>query len=78
VAITPEDECLRASHDSAKCSGELAERWTEHGTRIVECHHHMTESFVRNQEIAERYPDSPVPPAWFDPTIAGESWDDDY
>jgi hypothetical protein len=30
------------------------------------------------KDISERYPDSPTPPEWFDPSYAGESWDEDY
>ena len=28
--------------------------------------------------INRRYPDSPTPPRGFDPTFAGEEWDEDY
>lgn len=30
----------------------------------------------RNSDSIARYADSDVPPDWFDPSIAGESWDD--
>ena len=30
------------------------------------------------KDFATAYPDSPIPPKWFDPTAAGERWDDDY
>lgn len=29
-------------------------------------------------DAMERWWESDVPPAWFDPTYAGERWDDDY
>jgi hypothetical protein len=32
----------------------------------------------RIDEVRERYPDSPIPPLWFDPTYAGECWEEDY
>ena len=31
----------------------------------------------RMDEIRRRYPDTDTPPDWFDPTYAGERWDDD-
>ena len=79
MAISSVDECLRKiMGEGSGCDGNLRERWTDLGTRIVECQHHMSKSLQWNQEMAERYPDSTTPPTWFDPTIAGERWDDDY
>ncbi|ALF01567.1 hypothetical protein AVU96_gp068 [Mycobacterium phage Snenia] len=31
----------------------------------------------RMDAIRERYPDTDIPPAWFDPTYAGERWNED-
>lgn len=70
-------ECLRASYDSENCSGEVTRRFTDLGTGIDECVYHMEKSRRRKQEIEERYPDTSNPPSWFDPTYAGESWDED-
>lgn len=73
-----EATCLRVTHDSANCAGEITRRWTENDTPIDECQYHTTQSLQRRQELAERYPDTPFAPAWFDPAEAGERWDDDY
>jgi hypothetical protein len=32
----------------------------------------------RRENSIERWADSDVPPPWFDPTFAGERWEDDY
>lgn len=73
-------ECLRATHDSKNCMGEITARATdataneEEPLLVWECRWHMEQSRKRDEELRERYPDSDVPPAWFDPTIAGEEW----
>lgn len=72
-----EDGCLRAPHDQEHCTRELVQRFTDLDTEIWECTYHSEQSLQRNRELNERYPDSPNPPSWFDPTIAGESWDED-
>jgi hypothetical protein len=71
-------ECLRATHDAENCSGEITRRFTDEGTPIDECKYHTDKSYQRREELKERYPDSPIAPDWFDPTVAGERWDDDY
>lgn len=76
MPIQETDTCLR-SHNGEKCQGALGERWTDAGTRIVECRHHMETSLQRNEELRERYPNSSMPPSWFDESNAGESWNDD-
>jgi hypothetical protein len=52
------------------------------GLRYARCEKHFDEYVERVQpkldEIAERYPDTELAPSWFDPTYAGESWNDDY
>jgi len=52
------------------------------GERYPRCEKHY-EAYVervqpRIDEVRERYPDSSFAPSWFDPSYAGESWDDDY
>lgn len=72
------EECLRASHDGANCSGEVTGRQASTCV-IMECDFHMRESNQRNRETDLKYGvNSDVPPAWFDPAYAGESWDEDY
>lgn len=64
--------CLRR-HDG-NCEGEVSGR-ASITTTIYECAHHMAESIARNQANHHRYPEHP--PADFDPTYAGETWDED-
>ena len=42
------------------------------------CEKHWGERLDRAENSMERYADSDVAPAWFDPTYAGERWSDDY
>lgn len=78
------EECLRSYGDSERCSGKVGMRISDSGlTEIWECAFHQEESLERNQKNRERYPDSPIPPAWFGPTSGGvneygERWDSDY
>jgi hypothetical protein len=46
------------------------------GTPIARCDKHWSKRLDRQEEIRKDYPDSPVPPSWFDPSYAGESWDE--
>ena len=45
---------------------------------IPRCDHHWQVRLEKDEEDRRIYPDSPIPPAWFDPTAAGERWDDEY
>lgn len=47
-------------------------------TSYVMCEAHRAERMERTMAIRQRYPDSDVAPSWFDPTYAGERWNDDY
>ena len=69
-----EDGCLRFDDN---CQGNLEQRFTTLGTEIWECAYHAREMAKWRRQLNERYPDSPVAPEWFDPSYAGESWDDD-
>lgn len=70
-----EDGCLNTS---TECDGELQQRFTEAlGTEIWECAYHADKSREWREQLRKRYPDSSTPPPWFDPTIAGEVWDED-
>lgn len=66
------------------CKGETFERYSLSGSGMTfpRCEKHYDEYVNRVQpqidEINERYPDSDIPPSWFDPTYAGEHWNDDY
>lgn len=72
-------ECIAADDPNLACGGEVQEYWSRSGyTKAARCEVH----WIRHNEIldgvARRYPDSDVPPSWFDPTYAGEHWNDDY
>lgn len=68
--------------DSRKgdCAGEVRLRpsLTGTGMPIPRCDHHWELRLEWQEEHERIYPDSPIPPAWFDPEAAGERWDDDY
>jgi hypothetical protein len=66
--------CLREG-DGTACKGEITYRYSTLGTAIPECTTHMRASWDRLDEISERYPEQA--PADFDPTYAGEQWDED-
>ena len=80
--MTNTEKCL--DHDNAvnggtACAGEIEGDWSRSGlTYMTRCQTHRFEWLDRQQAIDRRYPDSPNPPSWFDPTYAGESWDGDY
>lgn len=61
------------------CSGAPVEYRSQYrGLRAIpRCGKHHDAYWDRMDKINARYPDSAVPPADFDPTYAGESWDED-
>lgn len=70
-------ECI---DDPAECGGEVEMRpsLTGTGTAIPRCDRHWGLRLQREEQLRRDYPDSPIAPSWFDPTYAGERWDDDY
>lgn len=71
-------ECLDAPHGG--CEGEVDYRMIGGSLRAFpRCEAHLRERLDYQEEINRRYaPYSDVPPADFDPTYAGERWDDEY
>ncbi len=66
-------ECLE-DHDG-KCQGEV--NWHTTGSRLKafpRCDWHQERRLDNYENSMEKYADSDVPPAWFDPTYAGETW----
>ena len=61
------------------CSGEVLLRpsLTGTGMAIPRCDAHWIKRLEKDEEDRAIYPDSPIAPAWFDPTAAGERWDDE-
>lgn len=74
-AETP--ECINAGPD---CDGAVEYRMPLSGTgqSFPRCDKHWDDRLETQRGIDERYPDSPHAPSDFDPTYAGESWDEDY
>lgn len=69
-------ECLDGYRGS--CSGTVEYRHTSSfGKGFPRCEKHHAERMARRQNSIEQYADSDVPPAWFDPTAAGERWNED-
>ncbi|GAA2665117.1 hypothetical protein [Nonomuraea recticatena] len=61
------------------CEGEVSHRLSSGETCFIwECSKHADESAERLNRLNRNYPDSDTPPHWFDPSYAGESWNDDY
>ena len=70
-------ECI--DDHRGECSGpvELRPSLTGTGTPIPRCDLHWDIRLEKEDELRSVYPDSPNPPSWFDPEVAGERWDDD-
>ena len=67
-------ECVE---DPDECQGEVAYHSVDPGraTAAPRCDKHWQQRLQRRENSIERFENSDVPPAWFDPSIAGESWD---
>ena len=70
---------LRCLDQSADCAGavELRPPMSSTGRWFPRCDHHIAARLKEQDRIRGRYPDSPIPPSDFDPSYAGESWDED-
>lgn len=66
-------ECLNANDD---CAGPVEYHSIDPGrTRAFpRCEAHWASRLASRENSIERYENSDVPPAWFDPTYAGEEW----
>lgn len=71
-------ECLEAHRGD--CQGEVAYHSIDPGRQrgFPRCDKHWEDRLDRRENSIERYADSDTPPAWFDPSYAGERWDEDY
>ena len=69
-------ECLD-DHGDGTCSGPVEMRWPGYGERSwPRCEKHGEERIEKAEETKRRYPQHA--PDDFDPSYAGERWDDDY
>lgn len=78
-------ECIDS--DEGNCKGVVEEYYSRSGATVSpRCVAHQSEYERRMDKVYEgvneRYPGwqnpGSVAPAWFDPSYAGESWDEDY
>lgn len=61
------------------CSGDMVSYYSEAaGTLIIRCAIHQQDRDERLARANRAYPDTSMPPRWFDPANAGEHWDYDY
>ena len=76
-ALTSAD-CI--DHRGEGCRGRIEYRMALSGTgrSFPRCDAAWSERLDVQEGINARYPDSPFPPADFDPGYAGEHWNDDY
>ena len=72
-------ECL--DMDRGPCGGSVEYReplWGGSGRSFPRCAVHWGVRLEEHEAHTAVYPDSPIAPAWFDPTAAGERWDEDF
>lgn len=72
--------CINRSDDPENgCDGKTELRAALSGTGIPypRCDKHWAARLVLESELRQRYPDSDIPPADFDPAYAGERWNED-
>lgn len=70
-------ECINS--EVGPCRGELSFRRAAGGTcDVTRCESHWEDRDEIDVRLRGDYPDSPIAPDWFDPTYAGETWDEDY
>lgn len=71
------EDCIEDNGDDT-CKGPVLfrESLSGTGTPIARCDHHWSKRLDLQQELAQRYPRHA--PADFDPSYAGERWDEDY
>lgn len=74
------DEPLECLESGPHCSGPV-EYWHSggsYGRSWPRCTFHGERRLDRYENSMERYAHSDVVPDWFDPSIVGERWGDDY
>lgn len=75
-----EPRCLDRHQADNPCAGEVEYRYalTSTSAQHPRCDHHWEQRLDFQDQHNRRYPDSSIAPSWFDPTAAGETWDEDY
>ena len=70
-------ECLDSHKGDCKGEVKYHPSIAGTGTMIPRCDKHYEALLEWHDEYSQVMPDSPIAPSWFDPTYAGESWDED-
>lgn len=75
----PEPTCIDSTGTRGDCEGKVEYRTplSPSGKSFPRCDKHWELRLKKQEALNRRYPDSPTPPADFDPLYAGESWDED-
>ena len=72
-------KCMDRRDGNCRGPVEYRESLSGTGTPMKRCDGHHEKRLEKQREIEERYaPNSDVPPEGFDPTFAGERWDEEY
>ena len=73
------NDCLDGFGAADSCSGPVEFHSIDPGRTpaFPRCEKHWGERLARRENSIERYENSDVAPAWFDPADAGERWTDD-
>lgn len=74
LAIPEADQCLDRDAD---CGGPVNYHAVPGGNAFLRCEKHWQERLDRWENSIEREALSPLAPSWFDPSYAGERWEED-
>ena len=76
--LHPRGQCMDERDDSP-CQGPVAYHSVDPGraTAVERCAKHWADRLDRMSNSVERYANSDLAPSWFDPSFAGERWDDE-
>jgi hypothetical protein len=69
-------ECINEYEDHCRGSVEYRMALSDTGQSFPRCEAHWAEAVDREMDLRRRYP--VIAPADWDPSYAGERWDDDY
>jgi hypothetical protein len=77
---TEDPEELECMEGPEGCRGQVEYHSIDPGRAkaFPRCERHWGRRLDRREHSMELYADSDVVPDWFDPSIAGERWDDTY
>lgn len=74
----PDEEPLRCLDDrnDGTCQGTVYYFTLDGLQSWPRCSKHFDERMERRENSIEKYANSDIAPSWFDPSAAGESWDE--